>query len=175
MPVYLLNNALEHNHQASALYLSENPWRCECVFTFRFQELLQRHRELIKDVSDIRCEHLNDDGNIIRDSVLALKRNDICKIDEPAIRPIDWLNIVLAILIVSIVSKLSYDYYYYRKYGRLPWIVTKMPWFVCQSIMSWKGRKGTDASLTRVKSEINRRYLPYQFAQLLFVRIFKDK
>lgn len=127
MPVYLLSNALEHNHQASALYLSENPWRCECVFAFRFQELLQRHRELIKDVNDIRCEHVTDDGNILHNSVLALKRTDICKIDVPAIPLIDWLNIGMAVLIVFIVSKLSYDYYYYRKSGRLPWIVTKMP------------------------------------------------
>lgn len=125
--MYLLNNALERNHQASALYLSENPWHCECVFTSRFQELLQRHRELIKDVNDIRCVYTDDDGNILKSSVLALKRHDICEIDDPAIKPIDLLNILLAILIIFIVSKLSYDYYYYRRSGRLPWIVTKMP------------------------------------------------
>lgn len=125
--MYLLNNALERNHQATALYLSDNPWHCECTFTFRFQEFLQRHRELIKDLNDIRCIYVDDDGNVLRKSVLALKRHEICEIDDPAMKPIDQLNIVMAILIVLIVSKLSYDYYYYRKSGRLPWIVTKMP------------------------------------------------
>lgn len=37
LPMYLLNNALEKNPSASALYLSENPWRCECNFMSRFQ------------------------------------------------------------------------------------------------------------------------------------------
>lgn len=127
--VYLLNNALEKNHQAGALYLSENPWRCECKFTLRFQELLQKHRDIIRDVSDIRCQYIDSgDKEKLANSVLALKRGDICELSTKyRIQLIDLVNGVLATLILFIVCKLSYDYYHYRKSGRLPWIVTKMP------------------------------------------------
>lgn len=61
-------------------------------------------------------------------SVLALKRHDVCILaTEYAIQPIDMLNGVLATLIIFVIVKLSYDYYNFRAYGQLPWIVTKMP------------------------------------------------
>lgn len=127
MTAYLLENALERNHQVHALYLSENPWHCECIFTLRFQELLQAHRSIIKDFSDIRCEFINPDGEIATDSVLALNRGDVCVLPtENSIQPIDLLNAIMAALILFIIFKLIYDYYHYRKSGRLPWLVTKM-------------------------------------------------
>lgn len=41
LPVYLLHNALEKNDRVQKLYLSENPWHCECNFMLRFQVILQ--------------------------------------------------------------------------------------------------------------------------------------
>lgn len=124
----MLENALERNRQAQSLYLSGNPWHCECLFTLRFQELLQAHRSIIKDFSEIKCEYINDDGELVHNSVLALKRGDVCILPtENTIQPLDLLNAVMATLIVFIIVKLSYDYYHYRKSGRLPWLVTKMP------------------------------------------------
>lgn len=127
LPVYVLNNALERNRQVATLYLSENPWRCECVFTVRFQDLLQKYHTIINDASNVTCKYIEGDDNFGK-SVLALKRGDVCKLPtEYRIRPLDLLNGVLASLIILIFSKLAYDYYHYRKSGRLPWIVTKMP------------------------------------------------
>lgn len=124
----MLNNALERNHQAQALYLGENPWHCECIFTFRFQDFLQKHRDIIKDVTDIQCEYIDDNDKMLTSSVLALKRGDVCQLPtDPTMQPIHLLNLILTILILFIVVKLSYDYYHYRKSGRLPWIVTKLP------------------------------------------------
>lgn len=109
------------------LYLSKNPWRCECIFTLRFQELLRKYKTIINDATNVTCKYIEGDDNF-GNSVLALKRGDVCKLPiEYRIQPIDLLNGVLATLIIFIISKLGYDYYHYRKSGRLPWIVTKMP------------------------------------------------
>lgn len=111
------------------MYLSENPWRCECTFTMRFREFLQRHRDIVKDGGDIRCQYIETgDDEKLANSVLALKRADVCLLPtKHVIEAIDLLNGIMATLIIFIVVKLIYDYYYYRKAGRLPWLVTKMP------------------------------------------------
>lgn len=123
----MLDNALKRNHQVAKLYLSNNPWRCECIFTLRFQELLRKYHTIIVDSSNVTCKYIEADDNM-GNSVLALKRSDVCNMPtESQIQPLNLLNAVLGSLIVLILGKLAYDYYYYRKLGRLPWIVTKLP------------------------------------------------
>lgn len=127
----MLDNALKENHQVAKMYLSNNPWRCECIFVMRFQELLRKYHSIIVDSSNVTCEYLGGgcsdyDGGAYP-SVLALKHADVCSVaSEGHMYLLDLLNVVLASLIVFILSKLAYDYYHYRNYGRLPWIVTKM-------------------------------------------------
>lgn len=96
---------------------------------FVAQELLQSHRAIIKDVNEIQCIKQSDNGDKVHFySVLGLKRSEVCIIStEYVIEPIDILNIVLALLVIFILVKLSYDCYNYRTYGHLPWIVSKMP------------------------------------------------
>lgn len=118
---------MERNHQAGNLYLSENPWRCECIFMLRFQEFLQKHRQIVSDSTNVTCSYPDNDERG-KKLVLSLKRGDVCKLpSQYLIHPLDMLNIILAILIILIVTKLIYDYYHYRKSGKLPWIVAKMP------------------------------------------------
>lgn len=125
--VYHMHNALERNHQAIQLFLSQNPWRCECIFTQRFQELLMRFRTVIRDAANVTCKYIEGDANFGA-QVMRLRRGDFCKLpNEHMVKPLDVLNVVLGTLIVLVSGKLGYDYYHYRKSGRLPWIVTKIP------------------------------------------------
>lgn len=65
LPPYALDNAMECNKNALAIQLSlgGNPWRCDCVFTPEFQELLVKYATNIKDVKDIKCSYVEGDEN----------------------------------------------------------------------------------------------------------------
>lgn len=127
IPIYALRNALDKNKNIGKIYLSNNPWRCDCSFVPKFQELLLKHYTLIKDVTKIECKYIEGDDLFKRD-ILSLKRSEVCKTStNNSIHALDWINGVLASLIILILSKLGYDYYRYRRYGKVPWIVSKMP------------------------------------------------
>ncbi|XP_076291418.1 protein singed wings 2 [Lasioglossum baleicum] len=128
LPAYALANVLQQNRNAVGLYLGNNPWRCDCLFTPGFQDLLIKYTNLVKDINDVRCSSTDEDdnrGKIIRD----LTRTEICMPpdEDPLLHPLDVLNIILAFLILLIIGKVLYDYWSFRRTGKLPWIVTKIP------------------------------------------------
>lgn len=85
-----------------------------------------RFHTIIRDSSNVTCKYVEDNDRCAQ--VLSLKRGDFCELaTEYHVQPLDLLNGVLATLIVLVLGKLAYDYYHYRKSGRLPWIVTKLP------------------------------------------------
>jgi hypothetical protein len=60
--------------------------------------------------------------------IQALSRSSVCR--EPSeylIQPLDLLNGILASLIILVIGKLMYDYWSFKKSGKLPWLVAKMP------------------------------------------------
>ncbi|XP_019889034.1 protein singed wings 2 isoform X2 [Ooceraea biroi] len=128
LPTYALENALLHNVNVAGLYLGNNSWTCDCHFTPGFQDLLIRHSNLMKDINDIRCAFTNDNDNSNK-QIRHLTRTEICisPDEDPWLHPLDVLNIVLASLIFLVLGKLLYDYWSFKKSGRLPWIVSKIP------------------------------------------------
>lgn len=128
LPTYALENALLHNSNAAGLYLGNNSWTCDCHFTPSFQDLLIRHPNIIKDINDIRCAFTSD-NDISNKQIRDLTRTEICiSPDEDSwLHPLDVLNIILASLIFLVLGKLLYDYWSFKKTGKLPWIVAKIP------------------------------------------------
>ncbi|VEN45081.1 unnamed protein product [Callosobruchus maculatus] len=132
IPAYALDNALLKNPnmpKAVRLYLGGNPWRCDCVFIPVFQELvLQKYATQIRDIRDVKCSYVEGDENSLM-PIIDLSRSSVCRLPpEYSLQEgLDLLNGILASLIVFILGKLAYDYYHFKKTGRLPWIVTKMP------------------------------------------------
>ncbi|KFB48210.1 AGAP005417-PA-like protein [Anopheles sinensis] len=127
--VYSVEHAMERNPGVGKIYLSNNPWRCGCRFAIRFQRFLRKHESLVADSRNITCYVLNEeDGRKQYHQVLTVTPNDICRSSESnAATFYNTLSIIFASLIVLIFIKLAYDYYNYRKYGKLPWLIMKMP------------------------------------------------
>lgn len=127
VPTYALDNALQRNRHAAHLYLGRNPWLCDCLFTPSFQDFIIKYRKLVKDIDDVRCSSVDGDDNSYS-QIQTLSRSSVClEPSEYLVRPLDLINGILASLIVLVVGKLIYDYWSFKKTGKLPWIVAKMP------------------------------------------------
>jgi hypothetical protein len=48
---------------AVRISLGGNPWRCDCVFTPVFQEMLQKFAPQIDDISEVKCSYVEGDEN----------------------------------------------------------------------------------------------------------------
>lgn len=119
IPVYAIKNNLEKNLHALKIYLSENPWYCDCKFGPRLLSLLLKYETIIVDKEKIVC------ANIYGSRLMDLTRNDLCQIDD--IDPFKILCYLFGILIILLIVNLIYDYYNYKTYGKLPWIAIKAP------------------------------------------------
>ncbi|GLV33899.1 swi2 [Carabus blaptoides fortunei] len=127
VPTYILDNALQRNHNALEIFLGQNPWRCDCLFTPSFQDLLVKYSKLMKDAMDVKCTFIEGNENSLM-PIMKLSRSAICRLpNDYSIHILDLINGILASLIVLILGKLAYDYYTFKKTGQLPWIVTKIP------------------------------------------------
>ncbi|KAL3272523.1 hypothetical protein HHI36_013999 [Cryptolaemus montrouzieri] len=130
IPTYAIDNALQQNSNmpnAVRLILGDNPWRCDCPFTPVFQEMLQKFAHQISDIMEIKCSYIEGDENSLV-PILELSRSSVCRFpSEYSVQALDLINIILIFLIITVLVKLAYDYYHFKKTGRLPWIVTKMP------------------------------------------------
>uniref|UniRef100_A0A8D9F801 Protein singed wings 2 n=1 Tax=Cacopsylla melanoneura TaxID=428564 RepID=A0A8D9F801_9HEMI len=126
LPTYALDNALEVNPNVNLLQLGDNPWRCDCGFTPGFQDLLVKYETVIEDPLSIRCAW-SEEASISLQPIRTLSRSLICASDQSNIQPLVLLNIGLLVSIIFIGVKFVYDYFMYKKFGQLPWIITVVP------------------------------------------------
>ncbi|XP_058804543.1 protein singed wings 2 isoform X4 [Phymastichus coffea] len=127
-PTYAFENVLPNSESAVNIFLGHNPWRCDCEFTPGFQELLIKYGYLVKDISDVRCGPVGN-GEFANKQIRELSRTEICvPTDENYwVYPLDILNVLLASLIILILVKLFYDYWNFKRTGKLPWLVARIP------------------------------------------------
>ena len=58
-----------------------------------------------------------------------MKMEEWCDMDvdeAPLVEILDLVSITLALLLIVIICKVYYDYWNYKRNGRLPWLVSKM-------------------------------------------------
>lgn len=81
----------------------------------------------MKDIHDVKCH--TGQFDVLNKPIRDLTRTQICITNDAEyfIKPIDMLNIFLASMIIFILGKVIYDYWSFKKTGKLPWLVAKMP------------------------------------------------
>lgn len=128
IPNYAFRNSFEKSQHAMKLYLSENPWLCNCRLQPRLLKLCQKY-ELITDQKQIRCLSDKNEPDIYGRLLMELTKNDVCKDDRFPLNPYEIMSIVFLVLIFLLFINLLYDYYLYKNYGKLPWIVLNTSFF----------------------------------------------
>ncbi|KAJ2949081.1 hypothetical protein O0L34_g6021 [Tuta absoluta] len=127
IPVYVFDKAMQGNNDIMHVYLGDNPWRCDCHFVPRFQNLLLKYKRVIADLPDIRCSK-SDDKTISLARISTLPLGDVCKKEgEPAISRTNIANIVLSIMIILVLGRFLYDWHNFKTTGKLPLFSRIMP------------------------------------------------
>ncbi|XP_054706574.1 protein halfway-like [Uloborus diversus] len=99
------------------LYLSGNPWNCDCN-TVRFQTWLQDNYRSVRNFDGICCSP--DSGLYSNQPIYRLKKSQLCPQQVQLVNYLDILNTLMAIAILVIIIKLSYDYWLQKRTGKLP-------------------------------------------------------
>jgi hypothetical protein len=128
IPVFGFFNSFEKKDHVDRLFLSENPWHCSCMFGPRLLKLCQKFNKLIPDSTEIKCNNPKNSREINGRPIMSITVLEICKIPT-SLNICDILSIVFAILIVLVSVNFLIDYYRYKNYGKLPWIVLNTPFF----------------------------------------------
>lgn len=114
------------------VHLSNNPWFCDCESTVAFQEWIQRHFEKVKDKENIICGISGSDVNGVKSYnlqqrlsagvIYRLDRSELCPQDnlQESYEWLDFVNIILGVTIILILSKVAIDYVYQYRTKRLP-------------------------------------------------------
>jgi hypothetical protein len=128
IPNYAFRNSFEKSHHATKLYLSENPWICSCRLQPRLLKLCQKYA-LIVDQKKMQCLSGKNDEDIYGKFVMQLTMSEVCKNKDFPLNTYQILSIVFASLILLLILNLLWDYYLYKHYGKLPYLVLHTPFF----------------------------------------------
>ena len=128
IPVFAFINSFEKSHHATKLYLSENNWICSCRYMPRLLKLCQKY-DIIIDKRRLQCHNIKNDPEINGRLIMELTKNDVCETHNLMLNTYEILSIIFSILTVIILVNLLFDYYRYKKSGKLPFIVLHTPFF----------------------------------------------
>lgn len=128
IPVFGFFNSFEKSHHALKLYLSENPWHCSCTFAPRLLKLIQKYNKLVIDQKEIKCNNVKNDPELNGRIIAEITLLDVCKINNN-LNNYEIASVIFSVLIVIVAVNFLIDYYRYKNYGKLPWIVLNTPLF----------------------------------------------
>ncbi|EDW43851.1 GM19159 [Drosophila sechellia] len=124
IPEYFLKNALMDSGLGRRIYLAGNKLQCDCISAKTLQNWLKERSSDIPDYMEIRCRN-------IPQRVIELQEAKLCQ------SPPDWTDYIYyliaaeVLLLLALITKVSYDYWVFKTSGYLPWPASKMPKLPC--------------------------------------------
>ncbi|KAK3869160.1 hypothetical protein Pcinc_025515 [Petrolisthes cinctipes] len=125
----LYDEALENGiYHLPVFGLGYNPWNCDdCSFLPGFQKIVyHQYYENQYRYRDIRCQE-GPKEETSRQQVVKLDVVGLCQPDPPVLKTMDVLIISLSLLLVLFILNFLHNYFQYRRHGKLPWMITKIP------------------------------------------------
>ncbi|VVC91380.1 unnamed protein product [Leptidea sinapis] len=119
---YVLSN--RYDKTGPALLMGGNYLHCDCNTEKVLKPWLLENSKIIPDFKELQCE-----GSM--GAVVELKELQVCH------SPRDWTDYIYYIIglevmvLVLLISKVSYDYWVFKTAGYLPWPANKMPRLPC--------------------------------------------
>ncbi|XP_054728104.1 protein halfway [Anastrepha obliqua] len=124
IPEYFLSNVLDNHDVGRIIFLGGNELNCDCNSAKTLKYWLLEHNRDIPDYNNIRCRN-------IPQRVMELREMKLCQ------SPHDWTDYIYyliateVILLIALITKVSYDYWVFKTAGYLPWPASKMPKLPC--------------------------------------------
>ncbi|XP_043282733.1 protein halfway isoform X2 [Venturia canescens] len=123
LPTYMLTPNVHDKSYAASRYvkLGGNELHCDCNTAKYLKVWLQTR---ILDSDEVLCEN-------VKEKVVDLEPSKMC------VYPGDWTDYIYYIigtellLLMSLITKVSYDYWVFKTAGYLPWPANKMPKLPC--------------------------------------------
>uniref|UniRef100_A0A0A9Z1P9 Protein halfway n=1 Tax=Lygus hesperus TaxID=30085 RepID=A0A0A9Z1P9_LYGHE len=125
IPTYLFSNVFDSRWDDKHVTLGGNPINCDCNTAQSLKMWLLSKRDYITDYADVFCDK-EELGRVIN-----LDMNKVCIYQK------DWTDYIYYIiageilLLILLISKVSYDYWVFKTSGYLPWPASKMPKLPC--------------------------------------------
>ncbi|XP_015171505.1 PREDICTED: protein halfway [Polistes dominula] len=122
LPTYILSlNLYDKSFSSRLVKLGGNKLHCDCNTAKYLKAWLQTR---ILDSDEVLCEN-------VKEKVTDLEPSKMC------VYPGDWTDYIYyiiateVILLISLIAKVSYDYWVFKTAGYLPWPANKMPKLPC--------------------------------------------
>ncbi|BES97732.1 pupariation [Nesidiocoris tenuis] len=124
IPIYLFSHVFDSRWDAKHVNLAGNRLNCDCSTAQSVKLWLMTNTAYIRDYSEILC-----DKGLGR--VIDLDMTQVCIYQKDWTEYIYYIIAGEILLLILLVSKVSYDYCVFKTTGYLPWPASKMPKLPC--------------------------------------------
>ncbi|XP_046386767.1 protein halfway isoform X2 [Ischnura elegans] len=126
LPLYLLKRMFsEDSYVIRYLSLGKNEYHCDCNTYSGLKDWIMQYKKEVTDYEQMWC-----DSDVPDTKIIDLKAEEVCFSKHWK----DYLPYVIlleVLLLIIIVTKVSYDYWIFKTKGYLPWPASRTPKLPC--------------------------------------------